>query len=130
MNNNNIFPPGFEKDKKNLAIDFDGVIHDWSMGWHDGTCYGEPIKGSLEAIKYLSKDFTIIIFSAKCKQDRPLVKGKTGKELVTEWLEKYGVLDYVDEITHEKPRAVLYIDDNAYRFDSWTKTLSFIKKTL
>jgi len=126
--NNNQFPPGFENDKKNLAIDFDGVIHDWSKGWHDGTCYGKPIKGAKKSIKLISKDFRIIIFSAKCKPDRPLVNGKTGKELIIEWLEKYDLLDYVAEVTHEKPRSVLYIDDNAYRFDNWVKTLNFITK--
>ena len=51
---NNPFPPGFEKDKENLAIDFDGVIHDWSKGWHDGTCYGNPINGAIEAIPITS----------------------------------------------------------------------------
>ena len=71
------YPPGFEKDSKNLAIDFDGVIHDFSKGYHDGTCYGDPIKGSLEAIKKLSIDYNIIIFTAKAKPSRPLVNGKT-----------------------------------------------------
>ena len=45
-----------------------------------------------------------------------------------ELTEKYGFLKYIDEITHEKPRSVLYIDDNAYRFENWISTLSFIKK--
>ena len=44
-------PPGFESDLKNIAIDFDGVIHNFDKGWYDGTCYGEPLPGSLEAIK-------------------------------------------------------------------------------
>ena len=47
------YPPGFEKDAKNLAIDFDGVIHNFDKGYHDGTCYGDPIEGSLQAIKDL-----------------------------------------------------------------------------
>ena len=52
---NKEFPPGFEEDVKNISIDFDGVIHDWNKGWHDGTCYGEPIEGALEAVKLLSE---------------------------------------------------------------------------
>ena len=44
-------PPGFENELNNVAIDFDGVIHDFDKGWHDGTCYGEPLPGSIEAIK-------------------------------------------------------------------------------
>ena len=120
-------PPGFEKDKKNISIDFDGVIHDWSKGWHDGTCYGEPIKGALEAIKLLSKKYQIIVFTAKCRPDRPPINGKTGKQLVIEWLEKHDLLDCISEVTHEKPRAMIYIDDKGYRFQSWNNTIKYLE---
>jgi len=116
-------PPGFENELNNIAIDFDGVIHNFEKGWYDGTCYGEPLPGSLEALKTLSQKYNIIIFTAKAKSNRPLVNGKTGTELVKEWLEKYNVLQYVKEITSEKPRAKIYIDDNGYRFCSWDSTL-------
>ena len=95
MITNKEVPPGFEQDLKNLAIDFDGVIHTFDKGFHDGTCYGDPIEGSLEAIKDLSKRFNIVIFTAKAKPCRPLVNGKTGTELVTEWLTKHNVMQYV-----------------------------------
>ena len=72
--------------------------------------------------------YRIIIFTAKAKSDRPLVNGKTGTQLVEEWLDKYGILDCVVEITSEKPRAILYIDDNGYRHTNWNDTLSFIEK--
>ena len=42
-------PPGFEDQLNNIAIDFDGVIHTFDKGWNDGTCYGDPIPGSIEA---------------------------------------------------------------------------------
>jgi 5'(3')-deoxyribonucleotidase len=126
----NFYPPGFENEKQNLAIDFDGVIHNADKGWYDGTCYGDPIPGALEAIKELSKKYNIVIFTAKCKPDRPWVNGKTGVELVHEWLEKYEVWDYVYSLTAEKPRAELYIDDNGYRFENWDDTLKFVNKKL
>jgi hypothetical protein len=126
MKNNTHFPPGYENDKNNIAIDFDGVIHCFDKGWYDGTCYGEPIPGSLQAIKNLSKQYKIIIFTAKAKPDRPLVNGKTGTELVEEWLQKHDILDCISGITSEKPRAMLYIDDNGYRFENWNDTLNFI----
>jgi hypothetical protein len=123
----NDFPTGFTSEANNLAIDFDGVIHDDYLGFHDGTCYGLPLEGALEAIRDLSKSFKIIIFTAKAKPNRPLVDGKTGTELVTDWLRKYNVLKYVSEVTAEKPRAFLYIDDNAYRFTNWKNTLEFVR---
>ena len=127
MNTNKSFPPGFEGQINNLAIDFDGVIHNDNKGYHDGTVYGEPLPGSLAALEQLSKNFTIIIFTAKAKPNRPLVNGKTGTELVWEWLEKYQVAQYVKEVTSEKPRAFLYIDDNGYRFTDWDATLNFMR---
>ncbi len=123
----NNFPPGFQKDAKNIAIDFDGVVHTFNKGYHDGTCYGSPIDGSLKAIKELSKKYNIVIFTAKAKPCRPLVNNKTGTELVRDWLEEHGVLKYVSEITAEKPRAFLYIDDKGYRFENWSDTMKFLE---
>ncbi len=118
------FPPNFDHEKNNIAIDFDGVIHTFDKGWHDGTCYGKPIKGSLEAIKKISKKYKVIIFSSKVRPDRPLVNGKTGYELVSEWLKKNKYSRYISEITHEKPRANYYIDDKAVLFsNNWRDVL-------
>ena len=122
-------PPGMEGQLKNLAIDFDGVVHTFDKGWHDGTCYGDPIPGAIGAIKALSQEWNIIIFSAKVRPDRPLVGGKTGHELVEEWLSSHGVLECVDEITHEKPRAQHYIDDKAIEFtNNWKEVLERLSK--
>jgi len=123
----NYFPPGFTDDANNLSIDFDGVIHSYHLGFHDGTIYGYPIEGSLEAVRELSKHYRIVIFTAKAKPDRPLVNGKTGTELVWEWLAKHGISDCVAEVTAEKPRSFLYIDDNGYRFKNWETTLNYVK---
>ena len=116
-------PPGLESQENNLAIDFDGVIHTFDKGYHDGTCYGKPIEGTEEALKKLSEKYNIVIFSSKVKPDRPLVNNKTGMQLVEEWLEKHNLMQYVSEITCEKPRAQYYIDDKAVEFLSWEQTL-------
>ena len=120
-------PPGFENDLKNIAIDFDGVIHTFDKGFYDGTCYGDPLPGSLEAIKKLSENYNIIIFTAKAKPSRPLVNGKTGTELVVEWLTKHEVMQYDVEVTSEKPRAQLYIDDKGYHFKNWGDTMKYLE---
>ena len=112
-----------------LAIDFDGVVHKSSKGFYDGTVYDEPVEGALNAIKELSKKYTLVIFTAKAKLDRPLVNGKSGKELVWEWLEKYHIDQYIKDVTSEKPRAVAYIDDKGIRFTDWNSTLNFLNET-
>jgi hypothetical protein len=123
----NKFPSQFKGEAVNIAIDFDGVIHDDNLGYHDGTCYGNAIEGSLEAVIELSKTFRIVVFTAKAKPSRPLVNGKTGKQLVEEWLESKGYMPFISEVTAEKPRACLYIDDNGYRFENWKKTMDDLR---
>jgi hypothetical protein len=108
------------ENENQIAIDFDGVIHKNSKGFFDGTVYDEPIEGSLDSIKKIyNLGYRIIIFTAKAKSDRPLVGGKTGKELVWDWLKKYNIDTYIKEVTSEKPRALYYIDDKAIRFENW-----------
>jgi hypothetical protein len=126
----NFYPPGLEYQSNTIAIDFDGVIHNAHMGWGDGTCYGEPLPGALDAVRQLAKKYNIIIFTAKAKPDRPLVNNKTGITLVKEWLQKYDIIDCVKDITSEKPRAELYIDDNGYRFQDWDNALKFVENEL
>jgi len=55
-----------------------------------------------------------------------LINGKTGVELIWEWLEAHDMSQYVSEVTAEKPRAVCYIDDKAIRFLDWESTLDNI----
>jgi hypothetical protein len=47
--------------------------------------------------------------------------------LVEEWLLKHDVLKFVSDVTAEKPRALLYIDDKGFRFENWQDTMNFIK---
>jgi len=119
----------YQENNLQIAIDFDGVIHRNSKGFYDGTVYDKPIKGAIEAIKILSKKYTIVVFTAKAKSDRPLVNGKTGEQLVWDWLVKYKLDSYIKEVTSEKPRAICYIDDRGVRFESWEQTLNFLDET-
>lgn len=112
----------YPDEQINIGIDFDGVIHRCSKGYYDGTIYDDPIEGSYEALEKLSKEYTIIINTCKAKPDRGLVNGKTGVELVWEWLEKYDMAKFVSKVTSEKPRACFYIDDKGLRFTDWDST--------
>ena len=111
------------EEANTIAIDFDGVIHSFELGFHDGTIYGTPIEGSIEAIKKIAKKYTIVIYTAKAKKDRPLINGKTGTELIWEWLRKYQLDSYIKDITAEKPRCICYVDDKAVQFKNWNQAL-------
>lgn len=112
------------ENAKQIAIDFDGVVHKNSLGFYDGTVYDEPVEGSLEAIrKLVDLSYEIVIFTCKAKSDRPLVEGKTGIELIWDWLDKYGFKNLIKEVTAEKPRAIAYIDDKGITFTNWKDIL-------
>ena len=111
----------------NLGIDFDGVIHKNSKGYHDGTIYDTPVDGIEDALKTLSEKYTLICYTAKAKPDRGLVNGKTGTQLVWEWLKQHGLDKYISKVTAEKPRAVAYIDDKAFRFSNWDICINELK---
>jgi len=110
-------------EAKTIAVDFDGVLHKSSKGFFDGTIYDDPVPGSLSAIKKLSQNYEIVVYTCKAKKDRPLISGKTGKDLVKEWLVKHEFFDYIKEVTSDKPRAIFYIDDRAIEFKSWENTM-------
>lgn len=115
------------ENKNQIAIDFDNVIHANSKGFYDGTIYDEPVAGAKEALQQLSIKYDIIIFTAKAKPDRPFINGKTGVELIWDWLERYDMLAYIKQVTSEKPRAVAYIDDKAITFTNWGNCIGELK---
>lgn len=118
-----------QTENNQLGLDFDGVIYKNSKGFHDGTMYDEPIKGAVESIKYLNEDleYDLVIYTCKANPERPLVDGKTGIELVWEWLDKYGIKENIKDVTYIKPNAVAYIDDKAIRFDNWQNTINTMR---
>lgn len=113
----------YPDEQINIGIDFDKVIHKCSKGYHDGTIYDEPVEGAYKALEKISENYTIIVFTCKAKPDRGLVNGKTGTELVWDWLEEHNMAKFVSKVTSEKPRAVAYIDDKSFRFSSWEDCL-------
>ena len=119
--NREIRKHSFKDETRNIAIDFDGVVHKSSKGYYDGTIYDEPIEGSRESLKRLSEKYDVVIFTCKSKPDRGLVNGKTGTQLVWEWLEEHDMAQYITKVTAEKPRGVQYIDDKGYKFTTWDK---------
>jgi len=111
-----------------IGIDFDGVIHECSKGYYDGTIYDDPIDGAHTALKNLSERYTVIVYTCKAKSDRELVNGKTGTQLIWDWLNKHDLAKYISNVTAEKPRAVCYIDDKGIRFDNWKNCLESLKE--
>ena len=103
-----------------LCIDLDGVICRLKR---EGETYDKllPVEGAPEKLRELKEaGHYIIINTARhmktCQGNLGLVSARIS--LVTlNWLEKFNIP--YDEIYFWKPHADVYIDDNAYRFNSW-----------
>lgn len=55
-----------EKSKGAIAFDFDGVIHSYEKGWHDGSIYGEANTDVLNLMQELmDKGYPVFIFSSR-----------------------------------------------------------------
>jgi len=133
-----------------IAIDFDGVIHKYSKGWQDGTCYDEEVEGAFKAIDLLMTKYTVFIFSTRSSkqikkwliprimqqgagenpndpQDWTWPKYTFTCERIPFWV-KFWNKKNVLGITKRKLPAMVYIDDRAMRFEGdWGKTLHELK---
>ncbi len=119
--------PAYPETETTICLDFDGVIHNDDKGYHDGTVYGNPVEGTYEALKEISKHVNIIIQSTKARKDRPLVDGKTGVSLIWEWLNKWDLKQFIVDVVSEKPPAYKYVDDKGYNFNSWQVTMQILR---
>lgn len=89
-----------------LAIDFDGVIHDYKNPV-DGKKMGGPISGAKEALaRYKLLGHKVIVFTVRGDQ-----------KYLHQWMKFYNIP--YDEITNIKMNADVYIDDKAERFTGW-----------
>ncbi|WP_440063761.1 hypothetical protein [Streptosporangium sp. OZ121] len=120
-----------------VGVDFDGVIHQYGQGWHDGTIYDDPVPGAFDALRYLMQRHAVFIFTARDpiqvavwiqarstipvqvdNEDMPTPHGESHF-----WTQR-GVL----LVTRRKIPAIAYIDDRGIRFESWDQALTDLKE--
>ena len=107
--------------KPTLAIDFDGVIHDYSSVIEAGKM-GQPVKGARQAMELLKAEgYTLAIYSIKAETSY-------GTKKLLEWLEM-NEIPY-DEVCVVRPAAAIYLDDRGLEFRTWKKALRDIDKRL
>ena len=51
--------------RRTVGVDFDGVIHSYEKGWHDGTIYGTPIEGAFDALERLQKQYAVFVHTTR-----------------------------------------------------------------
>lgn len=111
---------------KTVAVDFDGVIHSYDRGWHDGTIYGEPVPGAFEAIRKLQlAGHAVYVFTSREIEQVVPWLGARGVDVAADgppWPQFWSHPDQV-LVTNRKLPAVAYVDDRGIRFLTWERTL-------
>lgn len=118
------------KDRQTIALDFDGVIHKYSKGWHDGSAYDPPMDGAIEHIKKLMEQYTVYVFSTREPVQIQDWFGRYGEQIPTQIIpadQQFWVTPNVLGIARHKVVAFVWVDDRALRYEgNWDKTYTSI----
>jgi len=93
-----------------VGCDYTGYPQDTSKLKRDLCPLNPHARDSLMDLR--ERGFTVILFTARRESER---------EITEKWLKRYDIP--YDELVMNKPIACVYIDDLAYRFGTWERTL-------
>jgi hypothetical protein len=118
------------RNKPILCVDFDGVIHSYTSGWHGATVVPDPpVKGALAWLWKATEWFNVQVYSSRSKdpEARVAMLAWMIKHSLAEFGEGHpmSMLDmgrdqdceYPITFAYEKPAAFLTIDDRAVCFE-------------
>jgi hypothetical protein len=105
-----------------IAVDFDGVIADYSHGYQGPDVFGMAVSGASDGMKSLQKNgWRIIIFTTR--PDTPVLRA---------WLAANQIpYDAINETGPGSPKPLfdVMLDDRAYRFANWEQAMQQIAGT-
>ena len=108
------------KKRIRICIDLDGVICCLRKP-NEGYEHLKPIPGAVDKMQKLRESgHYIIIYTGRRMKTHYANVGQVLADIgkvTLDWLDRYNIP--YDEIHFGKPWADVYIDDNAYRFESW-----------
>ncbi len=118
--------------KQIIALDFDGVIHSYTTPWNGADIISDPpVEGAMSFIrKVLDSKFDLVIYSTRsCPETNGIENAERGKKAIKQYLIDNGLAredaNQIDVVS-SKPRAVVYIDDRAWRFEGTFPTIGMI----
>jgi hypothetical protein len=106
-------PAGAERlaPTQTLAVDFDGVLHQYLSPWQGPEVIPDPpVDGAIAWLMHLAEAFRVVILTTR---------GETpgGQAAVRAWLDAHGYEGPALAVTNVKPPAIAYVDDRAWRFE-------------
>jgi histidinol phosphatase-like enzyme len=96
-----------------IALDFDGVLSDYT-GWKGHSApLDPPVDGAIQAIQdYQDAGFEVVIYTTRADSTKSIMR-------IFTWLMEHGLERHRAEqikITNFKPPAIVYLDDRAICF--------------
>lgn len=134
--------------KYSIAVDFDGVIHQYISPWVDSMVIVDPpIPGVFQWLTEMVEKFNIVIHTCRLKQHNgpehlnevypPQMPDevKAVRAAIKLWFLEHGLAESVVEqlifwTKPGKPTALVYIDDRGYRFEGKLPTEPDIRRKL
>lgn len=116
---------GIDDPRRTICIDWDGVIHSYTSGYQgDVASFPDaPVEGAIEFLTNLLSSGNWIVIIHTARTDGLNLPGIWRvEEAIFDYLHKHGLpANLAEQITvHQtrgKPRADVYLDDRAYRFE-------------
>lgn len=88
-----------------VCVDLNGVL-DRYRGWQGEAHWDEPRPGAREFLQALNQHgYDVVVFTTRWHVD------------ARAWLERYGLIEFVVDVTDRKPAAHVFVDDRALRFE-------------
>lgn len=116
-----------------VAVDFDGVIHAYSKGWHDGTIYDDWMPGAVKGLSLLMSQYAVFVHTTRHKRqvanwiERRTAYGIECETWFPPWRRFWNTQGCL-LVTNRKLPAVAYIDDRAIRFEHWDQALAALRR--
>jgi hypothetical protein len=111
-----------------LCLDFDGVCHSYTSGWHGATEIPDPpVEGMWRFLEAVWQHFDVAIYSTRSHQEG-------GIAAMQAWFVKHASSGFQQDLArkwlqfpHEKPPAFLTLDDRAMCFTGvWPDVKSLV----
>lgn len=107
--------------RRQVCVDFDGVIHSYSKGWQDGQIYDDVTPGFFEWASSVKNDFDIVIYSSRSRTPEGIQQMKDWLALqIHKFVREHNPVRFLGmedfKFASEKPAAWITIDDRAHCF--------------
>ena len=101
----------YDKTRKNVAVDFDGVIHEYLTPWQAPDIIPDkPVDGVIDWLNAVDEHYNIVVYSTRAA-------ALEGRLAIAAYLAEHGFDIELEQVVPYKPMAVIYLDDRGWRFE-------------